>query len=213
MMHVDNFSQLLPLLALNTFRQATSTTTIVMKTSALSSLLLVSQVSAWTPRVPQKTLRVPTSVSKGPTTSFDPLDLGENTSLLATPKESDIKAVVLSSIALGTPTFASAATAFAPNAVPSALAAFGHYISMLGILACIMIERLTIKPNMTEKEEDLVAFADTGLGVWGFIIAYTGYLRATSLEKGFDFYSHEPIFWLKICFVGIFGAGMTEYVL
>jgi hypothetical protein len=131
MMHVDNFSQLLPLLALNTFRQATSTTTIVMKTSALSSLLLVSQVSAWTPRVPQKTLRVPTSVSKGPTTSFDPLDLGENTSLLANPKESDIKAVVLSSIALGTPTFASAATAFAPNAVPSALAAFGHYISML----------------------------------------------------------------------------------
>mmetsp|Transcript_23383 Transcript_23383/g.32763 ORF Transcript_23383/g.32763 Transcript_23383/m.32763 type:complete len:234 (-) Transcript_23383:93-794(-) len=139
--------------------------------------------------------------------SFDPLDLNEDSKFSTTRKEtSGMNALLLSSIVLGTPSTAFAATAFAPNAIPSALASYGHYASLLGILACIMIERLTIKPNMTEKEEDLVAFADTGLGVWGVLIAYTGYLRVTGLEKGFDFYANEPIFWLKICFVGIFGA-------
>lgn len=105
-----------------------------------------------------------------------------------------------------TPEVASAATSFTTNAVPSALVAYGHYISLLGILGCIMAERLTIKPNMTPEEEDFIAAADIGLGIWGVVIAYTGYLRTTQYEKGFDFYSHEPLFWLKIAFVGVFGA-------
>ena len=104
-----------------------------------------------------------------------------------------------------TPEVASAATAFTNNAVPSALAAYGHYLALIGILGCIMVERLTIKPNMTSEEEDLIAGADIGLGIFGLLIAYTGYLRA-AYEKGFDFYSHEPLFWLKIAFVGVFGA-------
>ena len=105
-----------------------------------------------------------------------------------------------------TPEVASAATAFANNAVPSALAAYGHYLALIGILGCIMVERLTIKPNMSSEEEDLIAGADIGLGIFGALIAYTGYLRAAQYEKGFDFYSHEPLFWLKIAFVGVFGA-------
>ncbi len=64
---------------------------------------------------------------------------------------------------------------------------FGHYI---------------IRP----EEEDFIAGADIGLGIFGVLIAYTGYLRTVVYEKGFDFYSHEPLFWLKIAFVGVFGA-------
>lgn len=123
--------------------------------------------------------------------------------------EIEIKALALAALAIGTPVSASAATAFTSNAVPSALAAYGHYVSLMGMLACVMIERLTIKPNMTEKEEDFLAAADIAFGVWGLLITYTGYLRATAYEKGFDFYSHEPLFWLKICFLGIFGACKT----
>jgi len=104
------------------------------------------------------------------------------------------------------PSVASAATSGAPNAVGSALAAYGHYISLIGILGCIMAERLTIKPNMSPEEEDFIAAADIGLGVFGVGIAYSGYLRAVEYEKGFDFYAHEPLFWLKIAFVGVFGA-------
>lgn len=111
-----------------------------------------------------------------------------------------------SALIVSTPTMANAATAFTNNAVPSALVAYGHYFSLLGILGCIMTERLTIKPNMTPDEEDLVAGADIGLGLFGVLIAYTGYLRATEYEKGFDFYAHEPLFWLKVAFVGVFDA-------
>jgi putative membrane protein len=114
--------------------------------------------------------------------------------------------IASTALVVGTPEMANAATAFTNNAVPSALVAYGHYFSLLGILGCIMVERLTIKPNMTPDEEDLVAGADIGLGLFGVLIAYTGYLRATEYEKGFDFYAHEPLFWLKVAFVGVFGA-------
>lgn len=137
-----------------------------MKVSTFSCLLLLaSSVSAWT--VPEKSLKVPTSmISKPPANApFDPLHLAAAGGPRHVPKDNGLKALVLSSAALGTPTMASAATVFTPNAIPSALAAYGHYISLLGILACLMIERLTIKPNMSEKEEDLVALADTGLYV------------------------------------------------
>jgi uncharacterized membrane protein len=69
-----------------------------------------------------------------------------------------------------------------------------------------MAERITIKPNMSEEEEDFVAAADIGLGLFGVGIAYSGYARATEFEKGFEFYAHEPLFWLKIALVGVFGA-------
>lgn len=182
-----------------------------MKTFALISLLYIFPALAWTPRAPEKSLKIPPSVEKLQSKkAFDPLNFAEAGSLLESSSNkdssSDIKALVLSGVALGTPTFASAATAFAPNAVPAALAAYGHYISLLGMLVCIMIERLTIKPGMSAEEEDLVAIADVGYGVWGVLIAYTGYMRVVSTEKGFDFYSHEPLFWLKITFVGILGA-------
>lgn len=188
-----------------------------MKITALFIFLfLPSPIVAFVSRVQNNLLNIPTSITiakKCPTInpSFDPLNFADKESFVESNNNKDaslfdFKALLLSSAALVTPTFASAATAFVPNAIPSALAAYGHYISLLGILACIMIERLTIKANMSKKEEDLIAIADAGFGVWGLLITYTGYLRVISTEKGFDFYSHEPLFWLKITFVGIFGA-------
>lgn len=166
--------------------------------------LLILPASAWSPKTLPKSLKVPPSTTKDSAPLFDPLHFDEQSSPIVA-REFDAKALLLSASALGTPTIASAATAFTPNAVPAAFFAYGHYLSLLGIVACVVIERLTIKPNMTAEEEDLVALADIGTGVWGALIAYTGYARV-SAEKGFAFYSHEPVFWLKICFVGIFGA-------
>ena len=139
--------------------------------------------------------------------SFDPLKLSDASapkSLGGIRPEAVFLASALPLVAI--PSAAEAATAFAPNAVGAAAAAYGHYISLIGIVGCIMAERLTIKPNMSDKEEDFIAAADIGLGIWGVLIAYTGYLRAVQFEKGFDFYSHEPLFWLKVAFVGVFGA-------
>ena len=89
----------------------------------------------------------------------------------------------------------------------SALAAYGHYFSLFVIVGCLVTERLTVRPNMSDEEENRLAIADTTYGVAGLLLAYTGYLRATAdWGKGFDYYAHEPIFWVKIIFVAIFGA-------
>ena len=90
--------------------------------------------------------------------------------------------------------------------IASAFAAYGHYLSLFIIVGCLVTERLTVKANMSDEEEDRLAIADTTLGLSGALLAYTGYIRATAdWGKGFDYYAHEPIFWLKTFFVAIFG--------
>ena len=103
------------------------------------------------------------------------------------------------------PSIASAASS-APDAVPSALAAYAHYLSLLVITGSIMTERLTVKPSMTIEEEKRLGYADITVGAAGVALLVSGYYRATQYGKGWDFYSHEPIFWLKMSFLGIFGG-------
>ena len=176
-------------------------------------LSLCAAATAWSPQPKPSitTFRSPQPQSQfHQENSFDPTNLSN----VKSSRHDDIsagtlrpEAAVLASAAVPAlifrPEAASAAAAFTSNAVPSALAAYGHYLSLLG---CIVYERLSIKPNMTPEEEEKLGFADIGLGVWGALIAYTGNLRTCETEKGFDFYSHEPLFWLKIAFVGVFGV-------
>mmetsp|Transcript_2451 Transcript_2451/g.5306 ORF Transcript_2451/g.5306 Transcript_2451/m.5306 type:complete len:277 (-) Transcript_2451:120-950(-) len=175
-----------------------------MKRSIFIWSLLASTSSAWTPHPkPRSSLRE----KRLRENTFDPLRLSD-ASAAKSPNAVRPAAVVLASALplIATPSVASAATAFAPNAPGAALAAYGHYIALIGMLGCIMVERLTIKPNMNDAEEDAIAAADIGLGIFGVLISYTGYLRAVEFEKGFAFYSHEPLFWIKVAFVGVFGA-------
>ena len=102
--------------------------------------------------------------------------------------------------------FAASSSMVLSGAFPASLAAYGHYISILGMTGCIVAERFTIKPGMSEDEEQQLFLMDTAYGVFGVLMLYTGYLRMSVYEKGFDFYSHEPLFWLKLVFVAVFAA-------
>ena len=92
------------------------------------------------------------------------------------------------------------------SAIPSALAAYGHYTGLVLSTLCLATERLTIKPGMSPEDEDLVAAADAIYGLAGLLVVYTGYLRVTAYGKGWEFYQHEPIFWVKLTLVSIMGA-------
>ena len=96
------------------------------------------------------------------------------------------------------------------GAIASALFAYGHYFSIIGIVAAIMTERWTLEngPNLTEDEENRMAIADIVYGLIGVLIVYTGYCRLNDpyLGKGVFFYIHEPIFWLKMSMVSVLGA-------
>ncbi len=109
-----------------------------------------------------------------------------------------------------TSTAASSSVLTSAGSISSALFAYGHYLSIIGIVGVVFTERWTLEngPNLTEEEENRLAIADTFYGVVGLLILYTGYYRLSdpALGKGTYFYIHEPVFWLKMAMVAVLGA-------
>ena len=125
----------------------------------------------------------------------------------ATSMETNLRALVVGAVALAsTPSLAEAAGTAGGGAIPSALAAYAHYLSILVMTGAITAERLTVKPNMSVEEEQFMSAADITVGLSGVAVLISGYYRATQYGKGWEFYSHEPIFWLKMAFLGVFGG-------
>lgn len=87
-----------------------------------------------------------------------------------------------------------------------AFIAYGHYLAIVMATACLVAERFIIKPNMTPEEESTLRNVDVAYGLSGLLSIVTGYFRVTQFGKGWSFYQHEPIFWLKVVFVAIAGS-------
>ena len=87
-----------------------------------------------------------------------------------------------------------------------AAVAYGHYLALVLATACLVAERLMVKPGMSAEEEQRMQYADILYDVAGIIFFITGYLRTTEYGKGWDFYQHEPIFWIKVILAGIMAA-------
>jgi uncharacterized membrane protein len=108
--------------------------------------------------------------------------------------------------------FPETATAATVNTaiIPNALVAYGHYFFILVVMGLLTFERFTIAPNMDEETEKKLVIADATYGLSGALLFFTGYLRAVEYGKGWEFYSHEPLFWLKLTFGGIL-AGLSLF--
>lgn len=132
--------------------------------------------------------------------SFDPIGLSSEATTTSKPAAA-WAAPVLAVLFLSLPAEAATGGAF-----PSAIAAYVHYASILILAGCLAIERFTVKPNMSQDDWGLISAADIGLGVFGTTLAASGYFRVVDYGKGWDFYSHEPVFWVKMIFTAIFGA-------
>jgi len=124
--------------------------------------------------------------------------------------ETNLRALVVGAVALAsTPSLAEAVsgtTTAGGGAIPSAVAAYAHFVSILVMTGAITAERLTVKANMSVEEEQFLGAADITVGLSGVAVLLSGYYRVTQYGKGWEFYSHEPIFWLKMAFLGVFGA-------
>jgi hypothetical protein len=81
-------------------------------------------------------------------------------------------------LALGT-----ALPAEAGDVVGSALWAYGHYLSMIGVSGSLVVERLLIKPGMSAEEEKAVRIADTTYAVSLIGLLITGILRAVEVRR------------------------------
>ena len=99
-----------------------------------------------------------------------------------------------------------AAPALAADALPSAVAAYSHYLALMGIVGSLTTERLLLKEDMSEESFDLLATADIVYGLSGLLILVSGYFRATAYAKGWEFYAHEPLFWVKMSLLAVVGS-------
>lgn len=91
-------------------------------------------------------------------------------------------------------------------ALPSALAAYGHYLGLVLVTMSLAAERLLVKPDMSADDELKLVIADSVYGIAGVLVLVSGYFRVTEYGKGWDFYSHEPIFWVKMFLFAVMGS-------
>ena len=108
--------------------------------------------------------------------------------------------------ALAAASLVTAGPALAADALPSAIAAYSHYLALMGIVGSLTTERLLLKEDMSEESFDLLATADIVYGLSGLLILVSGYFRATQYAKGWEFYAHEPLFWLKMSLLAVVGS-------
>jgi uncharacterized membrane protein len=143
----------------------------------------------------------------GHTNSFDPLHLTTAKKAAAGPAAAP-SAALAAATAIAWSAGAAPAQAFATSdtALPSAFAAYGHYLGLALSVGCLVTERLTVKAGMSEDEEKRLVMADSVYGLAAVLILVTGYQRVVAYGKGWDFYAHEPIFWVKLWLLSVMGA-------
>tara|TARA_Y100001933_G_scaffold264575_1_gene331025 strand:+ start:2154 stop:2636 length:483 start_codon:yes stop_codon:yes gene_type:complete len=80
----------------------------------------------------------------------------------------------------------------------SALVAYVHYLGIILCTASLFYERIKLKVNLNKAEVISMIVADVVYGIAGLAILITGILRVNYFGQGSDFYTSNPIFWIKV---------------
>lgn len=88
----------------------------------------------------------------------------------------------------------------------SAIVAYLHYLSFGLVMASLVVERQTVKSEMSIREGWLILIADGVYGVAATALLATGVLRLLYYGKGTEFYTQNPIFWAKVIVFLVVGA-------
>lgn len=78
-------------------------------------------------------------------------------------------------------TLMTALPAEAAGVVPSALWAYGHYLSIIVITGCLVAERNIVKPGMSVEDEDFIVKIDVVYGVMAALLIISGFARAAKV--------------------------------
>ena len=84
------------------------------------------------------------------------------------------------------------------NASKSALVAYFHYLGIILCFGSLLFERIILKIDLNRKEVISMIIADVVYGIAGLTILITGILRVKYFGQGGDFYTSNPIFWIKV---------------
>ena len=80
----------------------------------------------------------------------------------------------------------------------TALMAFLHHLFAFTLVACVVYEFIAYRKGMTIEEARRIQRADLVYGISAGLLLIVGLLRVFLYEKGVNFYTHSPFFWVKM---------------
>ena len=84
------------------------------------------------------------------------------------------------------------------DSIKSASVAYIHYLSFMVCFGSLIFEKISLKENPNRKEAISMIIADIIYGLAGVMLIVTGVLRVRFFGQGAEFYTQNPLFWLKI---------------
>ena len=89
-------------------------------------------------------------------------------------------------------------TLFEGEIAKSPFVAYVHYLGIILCFGSLLFERLTLKVDLNRYEIISMIIADAVYGLAGVAILVTGILRVKYFGQGGDFYTGNPVFWIKV---------------
>ena len=88
----------------------------------------------------------------------------------------------------------------------SAFVAYIHYLSFLVCFGALIYERISLKANPNRQEAISMVSADIIYGIAGVALLVSGIYRVIKFGQGSEFYTQNPIFWIKIIVFALVGS-------
>ena len=88
----------------------------------------------------------------------------------------------------------------------SASVAYVHYLSFMICFGALIYERVSLKSNPNRQEAISMVIADIIYGIAGIALLVSGIYRVIKFGQGSEFYTENPIFWIKIIVFALVGS-------
>ena len=95
---------------------------------------------------------------------------------------------------------------FPADLLQSASIAYIHYLSFMLCFGALVFERISLKVNPNRQEAISMVIADIIYGIAGIALLVSGIYRVIKFGQGSEFYTENPIFWIKIIFFAFVGS-------
>ena len=95
---------------------------------------------------------------------------------------------------------------FPADLLQSASVAYIHYLSFMLCFGALVFERISLKVNPNRQEAISMVVADIIYGIAGIALLVSGIYRVIKFGQGSEFYTENPIFWIKIIVFALVGS-------
>ena len=92
------------------------------------------------------------------------------------------------------------------EAIKNASVAYVHYLSFMFCFGALIFERISLKASPSKNEAISMVVADIVYGVAGIALLISGIYRVIRFGQGSEFYTQNPIFWMKMISFALVGS-------